>query len=631
MSTLPGKFDVISSSRIPTMHFQNSLPKLPVPTLEDSLQRMLYAAEPLATAAELEEMRTLADEFASGHGKPLQEALVAKDKAIYSSFITEPWFDMYLKDRRPLLLNQNPQLTFKDEEGTRGGPGTQLARAARLVHGAATFQRTLETNQLIPDIFHTQPHRTKTRLWEETVRLLPSGIAFYGAAALGAYPLDMSQYANLFKSTRVPGVEKDELVVAPKAKHVCVMRNGHFYKVDVLDQDGATLPLPEIHGALQAVVENADAAPAPADEAIGLLTTLPRDQWARLRASIEGGSAENATSLAVIDDALFVLSLEPGQPKSALESCSFFLHGSGVDRWFDKSFSLIVSSDGQAAINFEHAWGDGVAVLRFFNEVYELSTSMPLTSPVPPSIEPTKASFALPADVKKAVADAKATFDTTVGRTELALLQADFFNSKMLKTAKLSPDGAMQMAFQLAHVKMHGGTLLPSTYESASTAAFKHGRTETIRSATPEALAFTKAFTDPSTSASTRTAALRQAVDNHSEITKAALMGKGWDRHLFALSHYAAAEGLDIPLFSCKAMQKLRHIILSTSTLNSEALAGGGFGPVNDDCYAIGYGIRSYGSEARVMTYSKDSQGFVDSLESAMKEMADAAIASATA
>ena len=139
------------------MHFQNSLPKLPVPTLEDSLQRMLYAAEPLATAAELEEMRTLADEFASGHGKPLQEALVAKDKAIYSSFITEPWFDMYLKDRRPLLLNQNPQLTFKDEEGTRGGPGTQLARAARLVHGAATFQRTLETNQLIPDIFHTQP------------------------------------------------------------------------------------------------------------------------------------------------------------------------------------------------------------------------------------------------------------------------------------------------------------------------------------------------------------------------------------------------------------------------------------------------------------------------------------------
>lgn len=25
--------------------------------------------------------------------------------------------------------------------------------------------------------------------------------------------------------------------------------------------------------------------------------------------------------------------------------------------------------NGNAAINFEHSWGDGVAVLRFFNEV----------------------------------------------------------------------------------------------------------------------------------------------------------------------------------------------------------------------------------------------------------------------
>ena len=29
----------------------------------------------------------------------------------------------------------------------------------------------------------------------------------------------------------------------------------------------------------------------------------------------------------------------------------------------------MVCKDGKAAVNFEHAWGDGVAVLRFFNEV----------------------------------------------------------------------------------------------------------------------------------------------------------------------------------------------------------------------------------------------------------------------
>ena len=87
----------------------------------------------------------------------------------------------------------------------------------------------------------------------------------------------------------------------------------------------------------------------------------------------------------------------------------------------------------------------------------------------------------------------------------------------------------------------------------------------------------------------------------------------------------AAKEGRTPALFGCDAMARLGKIILSTSTLASDALDNGGFGPVNDDCYAIGYGIRSYGAEARVMTYGRDSAGFVDCLHKAMDDMVDAA------
>ena len=150
-----------------------------------------------------------------------------------------------------------------------------------------------------------------------------------------------------------------------------------------------------------------------------------------------------------------------------------------------------------------------------------------------------------------------------------------------------------------------------------------------VASATPEAALFTAAFTDPPTAATERTGALRAAVDNHSRITRECLMGKGMDRHLFALADLASGNGGSLPaLFQCAAMLKLKKIILSTSTLNSEALMSGGFGPVNDDCYALGYGIRSYGCEARVMTYGKDSQGFADCLGKAMDEMREAAQAS---
>jgi hypothetical protein len=36
----------------------------------------------------------------------------------------------------------------------------------------------------------------------------------------------------------------------------------------------------------------------------------------------------------------------------------------------------------------------------------------------------------------------------------------------------------------------------------------------------------------------------------------------------------------------------LSEIILSTSTLSSPVLNGGGFGPVNKKCFGIGYGVR---------------------------------------
>lgn len=73
-------------------------------------------------------------------------------------------------------------------------------------------------------------------------------------------------------------------------------------------------------------------------------------------------------------------------------------------------------------------------------------------------------------------------------------------------------------------------------------------------------------------------------------------------------------------------MAKLRHIVISTSTLNSDALANGGFGPVNDDCYAVGYGIRPHGCEVAVMTYGRDSQGFVDCLQKAYGQMRQVAL-----
>ena len=288
---------------------------------------------------------------------------------------------------------------------------------------------------------------------------------------------------------------------------------------------------------------------------------------------------------------------------------------------------LLVQANGKAAVNFEHAWGDGVAVLRYFNEVFDASTALRTSGGSGGSASsgafapPRRLSFDVPASVKAAVRDAKSRFDATIGSTELAVLESveivgrlhtwlserrssgghagsihghryrggrlhthththgphvwlvairlplgaytpplpnvqwqvlesDVFTAPLLKKHRASPDGMLQMSFQLAHNRMHGFSA--ATYESASTAAFKHGRTETIRSATPESHAFAAAFCDgraggakkgAKATPSEKVALMRKAAANHSRITRDALTGNGMDRHLFALRKLAEEGG----------------------------------------------------------------------------------------
>ena len=39
------------------------------------------------------------------------------------------------------------------------------------------------------------------------------------------------------------------------------------------------------------------------------------------------------------------------------------------NRWFDKSFGMMFASTGDFGLRFEHSWGDGVAVMRFCDDV----------------------------------------------------------------------------------------------------------------------------------------------------------------------------------------------------------------------------------------------------------------------
>jgi hypothetical protein len=47
-----------------------------------------------------------------------------------------------------------------------------------------------------------------------------------------------------------------------------------------------------------------------------------------------------------------------------------------------------VNGAGKAAINFEHSWGDGVAIVRFMNEIYKDATRHAVVLQVWPVVPP---------------------------------------------------------------------------------------------------------------------------------------------------------------------------------------------------------------------------------------------------
>ena len=46
--------------------------------------------------------------------------------------------------------------------------------------------------------------------------------------------------------------------------------------------------------------------------------------------------------------------LEHEKPLDEKHGSHLFLHGTGKNRWFDKSFQVIVAPCGNACVNFEH-------------------------------------------------------------------------------------------------------------------------------------------------------------------------------------------------------------------------------------------------------------------------------------
>lgn len=167
------------------------------------------------------------------------------------------------------------------------------------------------------------------------------------------------------------------------------------------------------------------------------------------------------------------------------------------------------------------------------------------------------------------------------------------FGKKLTKKMMLHPDTFVQLALQLAYYRLHGRP--GCCYETAMTRFFYHGRTETVRSCTVEAIRWCQSMQDPSASVLERQQKMLQAFEKHNKMMKDCSSGKGFDRHLLGLSLIAKEEGLPVPeLFTDPLFSRSGgggNFVLSTSLIGYLRVQGVVV-PMMHSGYGVFYHIR---------------------------------------
>ncbi|XP_014405925.1 PREDICTED: carnitine O-palmitoyltransferase 1, brain isoform [Myotis brandtii] len=277
----------------------------------------------------------------------------------------------------------------------------------------------------------------------------------------------------------------------------------------------------------------------------------------------------------------------------------------GHDRWYDKSFTLIVFSNGKLGLSVEHSWADcpvsgHMWEFTLATECFQLGYSVDghcKGHPEPSLPRPQRLHWDLPDKVHLSIALALRAAKTLSGDTDCHVFPFSHFGKSFIKRCHLSSDSFIQVALQLAHFRDRGHFCL--TYESAMTRLFLEGRTETVRSCTREACNFVRAMEDREKTDSQCLSLFRLAVDKHQALLKAAMSGQGVDRHLFALHIVSQLLHLQAPFLDQVHSEQWQ---LATSQIPVQQThlfdvhnypdyvsSGGGFGPVDDHGYGVSY------------------------------------------
>lgn len=534
-------------------------PKLPIPSLEETLNRYLTWVKPLLTPEQWQHTAQKVHSFLHQEGIALQQQLQQFAQSLtHGNWLIDTWLSLYLAERKPLPLASNVGFMLNRQQQ----PLHTWLYALAKTHADYQHQR-IET----PFSFHQTP-------------------------------MCRQQWQILTGAIRQPQHQQDHYQFSQHNRHIGIFKHGYYFRIPILNEQYEAYDLSYFKQLTEQLNAFNSSNPYPITVPCYLGSHQATDILKQL-----AQHPDNQQLLTHLSQDLFHLSWNETASHELAHNlqAATFLPKQNV--WCYKPITLWYNHTDQTLIlHCEHTWQDGGTIAGIIEYAQNHLTDLPQSQPTP-HIQLAPQQWQLTPALQQQWHTWQTEYQQQANHYQLHILELN----KLANPPKgISLDALMQ--FTLQYAQLHAFQKIRNTYEAVDVSHFQHGRTECVRPISNESVQFIQALYQQQAT----WAQFQAALNEHKTRIKACKQGHGINRHLLGLK--SLCQNTLPELFNDITYQIISTDFLSTSTMGSnKQIECFAFAPTSEHGFGINYTITPAGWRY-VVSYQTNDQPAAEKL-----------------
>lgn len=553
-------------------HLTTDLPVLPVPGLDESLERYRKSAAAVLDASDEADVNQAIADFAIGQAPALQQTLEEYAQAMAetgSNWMAEQWLERSLRNRDPLLLSTN--VTYQ----------------LRLPTASTGVDRVVELLQRVGSVHILQAKR-------ETPEELDAD----------GQRVSMDPWAAFNGGIRTPRPDEDLWIRAGTGatyRTIGILHLGRMWEVPLTGSEGNLLDANQ----LRASVEHVLAQTQPAKHSFAGFSALGSGI---LSAETPWDTAENRAVHDRLSNMLFTITLDPNAEDDEYTLRRWAFHPGNA--WVYKPISYQVSMDTNLlTASLERSVLEPGTLATAVSRMQQVDVDA-LETQVDTQL--TRATELIWHEVAYDLADYHAKANAM--RAERVLVRRD----QQLPYA-MDENALVQLILMIAQQLTYGK--IRAHHQPYDMRHYRAGRTDVIRPVTLEAVNFVNHLVGDTASEQQLTAALNA----HREWVAAVQAGKGFDRHLFMLQNIGTELGGSNAALFTEHTDAVEDFLTVSTAQGPDPIVRAITAPAIEQGFAVHYTLNRSGLEFLVtwMDGTPQAEAFFQNLKPAAQRLYD--------